>query len=83
MAMRRSQPVLSANFPDLTSKARNLSLGIEGVSLFERHPPHFSTGVYTHSDHVAGHALIKELTGARVEVMVGDTQVIASGGKGQ
>jgi len=38
---------------------------------------------HAHSDHVAGHALIKELTGARVEVMLGDAQVIASGGKGQ
>lgn len=38
---------------------------------------------HAHSDHVAGHALIKELTGARVEVMAGDAQVIASGGKGQ
>jgi metallo-beta-lactamase class B len=38
---------------------------------------------HAHSDHVAGHALIKELTGARVEVMEGDAQVIASGGKGQ
>jgi metallo-beta-lactamase class B len=38
---------------------------------------------HAHSDHVAGHALIKELTGARVEVMEGDAKVIASGGKGQ
>ncbi|MBL9168394.1 MAG: subclass B3 metallo-beta-lactamase [Verrucomicrobiales bacterium] len=38
---------------------------------------------HAHSDHVAGHALIKEQTGARVEVMEGDDQVIASGGKGQ
>lgn len=38
---------------------------------------------HAHSDHVAGHALIKELTGARVEVMAGDDKVIASGGKGQ
>ena len=36
-----------------------------------------------HSDHAAGHALIKELTGARVEVMDGDAQVISGGGKGQ
>ena len=47
----RSSPAcsfyLAANFPDLTSKARNRSLRPEGVSLFERHPPHFSTGVYT------------------------------------
>ncbi len=38
---------------------------------------------HAHSDHVAGHGLIQELTGARVEVMAGDDQVIASGGKGQ
>jgi metallo-beta-lactamase class B len=38
---------------------------------------------HAHSDHVEGHALIKELTGARVEVMEGDAKVIASGGRGQ
>jgi metallo-beta-lactamase class B len=38
---------------------------------------------HAHSDHASGHALIKELTGARVEVMEGDAQVIANGGKGQ
>ena len=38
---------------------------------------------HAHSDHVEGHGLIKELTGARVEVMTGDDKVIASGGKGQ
>jgi metallo-beta-lactamase class B len=38
---------------------------------------------HAHSDHVAGHALIKELTGASVEVMEGDAKVIASGGQGQ
>jgi metallo-beta-lactamase class B len=38
---------------------------------------------HAHSDHVAGHAFIKELTGARVEVMEGDAKVIATGGKGQ
>ena len=38
---------------------------------------------HAHSDHVAGHALIKELTGARVEVMEGGAKVIATGGKGQ
>jgi metallo-beta-lactamase class B len=38
---------------------------------------------HAHSDHVAGHALIKELIGARVEVMEGDAKVIATGGKGQ
>jgi metallo-beta-lactamase class B len=38
---------------------------------------------HAHSDHASGHALIKEQTGARVEVMAGDAQVIANGGKGQ
>jgi metallo-beta-lactamase class B len=38
---------------------------------------------HAHSDHVAGHALAKELTGAKVFVMRGDDEVIASGGKGQ
>jgi metallo-beta-lactamase class B len=36
-----------------------------------------------HSDHVAGHALAKELTGAKVYVMRGDDSVVASGGQGQ
>jgi metallo-beta-lactamase class B len=38
---------------------------------------------HAHSDHASGHALVKKLTGARVEVMEGDAQVIANGGKGQ
>ena len=38
---------------------------------------------HAHSDHVAGHALAKEVTGAKVYVMGGDDDVIASGGKGQ
>jgi metallo-beta-lactamase class B len=38
---------------------------------------------HAHSDHVAGHALVKELAGGRVYVMRGDDEVIASGGKGQ
>lgn len=38
---------------------------------------------HAHSDHVAGHALLQKITGARVFVMRGDDQVIASGGKGQ
>jgi CubicO group peptidase (beta-lactamase class C family)/glyoxylase-like metal-dependent hydrolase (beta-lactamase superfamily II) len=38
---------------------------------------------HAHSDHVAGHALLQKVTGARVHVMRGDDQVIASGGKGQ
>jgi acetyl esterase/lipase len=38
---------------------------------------------HAHSDHVAGHARLQKLTGARVFVMRGDDGVIASGGKGQ
>jgi metallo-beta-lactamase class B len=38
---------------------------------------------HAHSDHASGHALVKALTGARVEVMEGDAKVIASGGQGQ
>lgn len=38
---------------------------------------------HAHSDHVAGHALLQKETGAKVYVMRGDDQIIASGGKGQ
>jgi len=38
---------------------------------------------HAHSDHVAGHALLQKLTGAKVYVMRGDDHVIASGGEGQ
>jgi CubicO group peptidase (beta-lactamase class C family)/glyoxylase-like metal-dependent hydrolase (beta-lactamase superfamily II) len=38
---------------------------------------------HAHSDHVAGHALLQKETGAKVHVMRGDDQVVASGGKGQ
>jgi metallo-beta-lactamase class B len=38
---------------------------------------------HAHSDHVAGHAKMRELTGAKVLVMEGDQRVVASGGVGQ
>jgi metallo-beta-lactamase class B len=38
---------------------------------------------HAHSDHVAGHAKMRELTGAQVLVMKGDDGVIAAGGAGQ
>ena len=38
---------------------------------------------HAHSDHVAGHALLQEMTGAKVFVMKGDDAVVASGGQGQ
>src|SRR3954465_8421028 len=33
---------------------------------------------HAHSDHVAGHAMMRDLTGARVLVMRGDDRVVAS-----
>ena len=38
---------------------------------------------HAHSDHVAGLALLRKVTGAKVYVMRGDDRVVASGGKGQ
>src|SRR5438270_1956465 len=38
---------------------------------------------HAHSDHVAGHARMRELTGAKVYVMRGDDEVTRPGGKGQ
>src|SRR4051812_13743185 len=38
---------------------------------------------HAHSDHVAGLATLKDLTGAKVFVMRGDDRVIATGGEGQ
>src|SRR5438874_11411083 len=38
---------------------------------------------HAHSDHVAGHARLQQVTGAKVYVMRGDHSVIASGGEGQ
>jgi len=38
---------------------------------------------HAHGDHVEGHALIKELTGAKIYVMQGDEDVIRKGGEGQ
>src|SRR5262245_36337048 len=37
---------------------------------------------HAHSDHVAGNALVKKLTGARVLVMEGDEDIVRAGGKG-
>ena len=37
---------------------------------------------HAHDDHVAGNALVKELTGAKIYVMRGDQDVVSSGGNG-
>jgi metallo-beta-lactamase class B len=56
--------------------------GVESLG-FDMHDVKIMLESHAHSDHVAGHALLKELTGAKVYVMRGDEAVIASGGKGQ
>ncbi len=40
-------------------------------------------GSHAHSDHMEGNALVRKLTGAKVYVMQGDSQVIVHGGAGQ
>ena len=43
----------------------------------------FILASHAHADHVAGHALLKEVTGADVCVMQGDADVVRTGGDGQ
>lgn len=43
----------------------------------------FLLASHAHADHVAGHARLQQLTGAKVLVMRGDHSVIAEGGQGQ
>lgn len=61
-------PLIRASVESLGFKMRDVKIILES---------------HAHSDHVAGHTLLKELTGAKVFVMRGDDGVIASGGKGQ
>jgi len=67
-SFERTLPIIRANVEQLGFKFTDIKLLLAS---------------HAHSDHVEGHGLIKELTGARVEVMRGDDRVIASGGKGQ
>src|SRR4051812_36331471 len=61
-------PLIRASLESLGFKPRDVKIILES---------------HAHSDHVAGHALLKELTGAKVYVMRGDQEVIAGGGAGQ
>lgn len=61
-------PLIRASVESLGFKMRDVKILLES---------------HAHSDHVAGHALLQELTGAKVFVMQGDDEVIASGGVGQ
>ena len=67
-SFERTVPIIRANVEKLGFKFSDIKILLAS---------------HAHSDHVEGHALIKELTGARVEVMEGDAGVIASGGRGQ
>ena len=67
-SFERTVPIIRANVEKLGLKFTDIKILLAS---------------HAHSDHVEGHGLIKELTGARVEVMRGDDRVIASGGKGQ
>ena len=61
-------PLIRASVESLGFKMRDVKILLES---------------HAHSDHVAGHTLLQELTGAKVFVMRGDDGVIASGGVGQ
>ncbi|HLJ10207.1 MAG TPA: subclass B3 metallo-beta-lactamase [Planctomycetaceae bacterium] len=61
-------PLIKASVESLGFKMRDVKILLES---------------HAHSDHVAGHAAAKELTGAKVYVMRGDDAVIAAGGEGQ
>jgi metallo-beta-lactamase class B len=59
-----------------------IRLGVESLG-FKMSDVKIILASHAHADHVAGHALLKEATGADVFVMNGDVGVIAAGGKGQ
>jgi len=59
-----------------------IRLGVEKLG-FKMSDIKIILGSHAHSDHMAGHALAKEMTGAEVYVMRGDDTVIESGGEGQ
>ena len=67
-SFERTVPIIRANIEALGFKFTDIKILLTS---------------HAHSDHASGHALVKQLTGARVEVMEGDAAVIASGGKGQ
>ena len=67
-SFERTVPIIRANVEKLGFKFTDIKILLAS---------------HAHSDHVEGHALIQELTGARVEVMAGDDKVITGGGRGQ
>jgi metallo-beta-lactamase class B len=67
-SFERTVPIIKANVERLGFKLSDVKILLAS---------------HAHSDHVEGHAALKALTGASVQVMRGDDQVIAGGGAGQ
>ena len=67
-SFERTVPIIRANVEKLGFKFTDIKILLAS---------------HAHNDHVEGHALVKELTAAKVYVMEGDDQVIANGGRGQ
>ena len=67
-SFERTVPIIQANVEKLGFKFSDVKILLTS---------------HAHGDHVAGSALIRELTGAKVQVMAPDDQVVASGGVGQ
>ncbi len=67
-SFERTVPIIRANIEKLGFKLSDVKILLAS---------------HAHNDHVAGHALMKELTGAQVYVMQGDERAIATGGEGQ
>ena len=57
-------------------------IGMESLG-FKIKDVKFILASHAHADHVAGHRLLRDATGAKVFVMQGDEKVVADGGKGQ
>ncbi len=66
-SFERTVPIIRANIETLGFKFTDIKILLTS---------------HAHDDHVAGHALVQKLTGAKVYVMRGDEDVVASGGKG-
>jgi metallo-beta-lactamase class B len=75
---REGHVIINSGFeetvPQIQENVRALGFRLEDVKVLLQSHAHF--------DHAAGHARLRELTGARVLVMEGDEGLVAAGGKG-
>jgi len=65
--------IYERSVPAIVENIRKLGFKPEDIRLI--------IGTHAHSDHVAGHARMKELTGARILASVEDKEIIENGGK--